>query len=420
MPITQVALSNTFNEFRVTVNDIANTVNAVTPVTLGGTGLATLTANSLIVGAGTANVTFVSPGSANNVLTSNGTNWISTALPAAGLSYVYKTANYTTQNLEGVLANTAAVGAFTVTLPPVGGLSVGSQVVISDAGNFWGTNNLTIGRNGATISDIADNLVCDISGASVQLVYDGTTWEVYAQVGGNGGNVVVGPGSSTDNAITRFNSITGKLIQNSLVTIADDGAITAPQAGSVIPFYYANTSVFPSASTYRGAVAYSNANTAMYFANNSVWVRILETGGPLGTPSSGIATNLTGLPLTTGVTGTLPIANGGTGTTSNTFVNLTTNVTGTLPIANGGTGTTSNTFVNLTTNVTQRLPIANGGTNSNSAPTAGAISYGTGTAFAFSTIGTVGQVLISNGASAPFWEDFPSTPSFLLINAGVS
>lgn len=67
----------------------------------------------------------------------------------------------------------------------------------------------------------------------------------------------------------------------------------------------------------------------------------------LGTPTSGTLTSCTGLPLTTGVTGTLPIANGGTGTTSTTFANLTTNVTGTLPVANGGTGATTLTANNV-------------------------------------------------------------------------
>lgn len=47
------------------------------------------------------------------------------------------------------------------------------------------------------------------------------------------------------------------------------------------------------------------------------------------------------------------------------------------------------------------LPVANGGTNGSATPTAGAVAYGTGTAYAFTSAGTAGQVLLSNGSSAP-------------------
>lgn len=47
------------------------------------------------------------------------------------------------------------------------------------------------------------------------------------------------------------------------------------------------------------------------------------------------------------------------------------------------------------------LGVANGGTNGTATPTAGAVSYGTGTAYAFTSAGTAGQVLLSNGSSAP-------------------
>lgn len=71
----------------------------------GGTGLATLTANSLLVGNGTGNVTFIAPGTSGNVLTSNGTTWVSTAAST----------NYWTRGQYGALASTNILQPITLT-----------------------------------------------------------------------------------------------------------------------------------------------------------------------------------------------------------------------------------------------------------------------------------------------------------------
>lgn len=97
----------------------------------------------------------------------------------------------------------------------------------------------------------------------------------------------------------------------------------------------------------------------------------------------------------------------GTGTVNG--ITLTGSVTASGSLTLGGTLS----GVSLTTQVTGTLPIANGGTNATATPTNGGVSYGTGTAYAFTAAGTSGQFLLSNGAAAPTWKtlDLTDMPS---------
>ena len=69
----------------------------------------------------------------------------------------------------------------------------------------------------------------------------------------------------------------------------------------------------------------------------------------------------------------------------------------------GTTGFTPSTPTTGDVVLAGTLKIANGGTNGTSVPTAGAVPYGTGTAYAFTSAGTAGQVLTSAGAGVPTW-----------------
>lgn len=77
--VFNTVFANTFQGTVATANNVSGTV----AVANGGTGRNTLNTDAVILGNGTANVNFVAPGAANNVLTSNGTTWIS-APPTGG------------------------------------------------------------------------------------------------------------------------------------------------------------------------------------------------------------------------------------------------------------------------------------------------------------------------------------------------
>jgi hypothetical protein len=76
----------------LSVNLASATVTGTLPVGNGGTGATTFSTGAVLVGNGTSAVSSVSPGTASNVLTSNGSAWVSQAPAASGVTKAQATA----------------------------------------------------------------------------------------------------------------------------------------------------------------------------------------------------------------------------------------------------------------------------------------------------------------------------------------
>lgn len=116
-----------------------------------------------------------------------------------------------------------------------------NQLLFSSANNVVG--GITAANNGTLISGTTGVPSWLANGTTGQ-VLTATTGSPPSWGAAPGTGDVVGPGSATDNAIARFDGTTGKLIQNSTVTIGDTGIIDDSNSisGATLSFTLSNTS----------------------------------------------------------------------------------------------------------------------------------------------------------------------------------
>ena len=342
--------------------DLANDTTGSVTTDRGGTGQISYAVGDLLyysTGTSLSKLAINSTPGAVLVSTGSAPAWRTSALFTATTATIQKPLilKETAQTLTSVTDVIDPTETPYVQLSASSTLTLTSTPTITTSGIAVGTT-LTLVNSGSNTIVLQDDSVSGLPGSGIQLggvnsralaqytaidlIFDGTYW-VERSIGGSGTVQSVSASAA-----------------NSLITIS--GTSNNPQIGIA-----GLTGSNPGTS---GGVPYFDSTETLASSEVLGINRVMLGGGPGQGPSTIASNGTAGYPLLSGGSSLAPEFDQ-------------------LDISTGA--------------ITGTLPIARGGTNGSATPTAGELAYGTGTAYAFTTGSTSGYLLKSNGTSAPTW-----------------
>ena len=389
-----------------TATTAANVNNATLTMAVAGTGLSgsqTFTSNQATAATFTVTSNATNLNTASTIVARDASGNFSAGTITAALSGNASTATSATSATSATTATTATnlAGGAAGTIPYQSAAGTTVQLTAGTAGYILQANGA------AAPSWVVASTAAGVNNGTLTMAVAGT---------GLSGSQTFTANQSTAATFTVTSNATNLNTASTIVARDASGNFTA---GTITAALTGNASTATSATTATnlaggavGSIAYQSGVGATTFLAD------VATGNAVISGGVGVAPSYGKIGLTTHVSGTLPVANGGTGVTTSTGTGNTvlsisptfttpllgTPTSGILTNCTGYTAANISGTINLTTQVTGTLPIANGGTNSTATATAGGVGYGTGTAHAYTAAGTAGQVLTSNGTSAPTWQ----------------